>query len=92
VTRFWRGSLVVAAIEGALVGAIYLAPGAGHSPLWYSQLPALIIVGVLNPHAGTCFACAPLAWSAGILSQTVLMVALWALIVRLFHVRDHAHL
>jgi hypothetical protein len=91
LTRFSRGSLVIAAVEAAVVSAIYLAPGAGHSPLLYTQMPALFLVGRLDPHAGTCLSCAPRAWLVGIVSQTILMIALWALIVRVFHVRNYAH-
>jgi hypothetical protein len=91
LTRFWRGSFVIVTVEAAVVSAIYLSPGAGHSPLFYTQMPALILVGRLAPDAGTCLSCAPRAWLAGIVSQTILMIALWALIARVLHVRNHAH-
>ena len=90
MTRFWRGSIIIALAEAALVGSILLAPGAGHSPFLYSQLPALIVVAKLDPFVGSCISCAPLPWTIGIFSQTLLLLALWALVDRLLRARGPA--
>jgi hypothetical protein len=75
-----RRVIVLCAIELAIVGLIVLFPGAGHSPLLYTQLPAIILVAHLDPSAGTCVTCSPAAWTAGILAQTLLLVLMGAMI------------
>jgi hypothetical protein len=90
MTRFWRGCLIIIGAELALVGLLLLAPGAGHSPLFYTQLPAFLMAARLDPAVGSCIPCAPSAWLVGVTSQVLLLIAIWALAERLFRARVQA--
>ena|GEM_PF-6575608 len=90
MTRFWRGCLIIAAAEAALIGAVLLFPGAGHSPLLYTQLPALMIVAWIDQAAGPCIPCEPSSWTVGIVAQVLLLIALWRLVDALFHSRSQS--
>ena len=80
--RFWRGVLIISAIEAALVAALVAAPGGGHSPLFFTHLPALILVGVMDPRVGSCLPCAPRLWAIAIAAQTGLAMLRWMLVNR----------
>jgi hypothetical protein len=66
----------VTGIEVALIGLCLLFPGAGHSPLLYTQVPAMVIVGWLSPDVGTCISCAPFSWLVGAFGEVLLITAL----------------
>jgi hypothetical protein len=57
------------ALQTTFVGLLLAAPGNGHSILWLTQLPCMLIVSRLAPHAGSCFSCATQAWAIGIALQ-----------------------
>jgi hypothetical protein len=52
---FVRFTIVAYCIEAILVAPLVFFPGAGHSPFWYTQIPVLVVVGLIEPTAGTCF-------------------------------------
>ena len=64
-----------AAIEVVFLALCLLFPGAGHSPLWYTQLPALILVNHFDASIGSCIPCAPGYWVLGATFQAILIAA-----------------
>jgi hypothetical protein len=68
-----RRAGILAGLEAACVGLLLVAPGNGHSIFWWTQLPAMMIVAHMAPHAGSCFSCAPREWAVGIGMQTLLV-------------------
>ncbi len=75
-------AIILGIIELALVGVIIAAPGAGHSPLLYTQLPALLVAAWIDPGADSCITCTPVAWCIGVVAELALLVALGALLQR----------
>ena len=72
---FVRFTIVAYCIEAVLVALLVFFPGAGHSPFWYTRIPVLVAVGLIEPTAGTCFQCAPAAFAVGMLAQLSLILA-----------------
>ena len=68
--------MVACAAEAVAVVLLLLAPGGGHSPLWFTQIVALLVVAQVSPSVGSCLSCAPGAWAIGIAAQTLVLVAL----------------
>ena len=58
--------------EVALFG-LTVATAGPHGPMWYTQLPVLMVVGLLDPSVGSCPSCAPLAFAAGALVEALLI-------------------
>ena len=63
-------------LEALFLVLCYLFPGNGHSPLWYTQIPALMVVVKVAPEIGSCIPCAPLAWALGALIEASLLFVL----------------
>ncbi len=63
-------------LEAFFLVLCYLFPGNGHSPLWYTQMPALMVVAQVAPEIGSCIPCTPLPWALGALIEASLLFVL----------------
>jgi hypothetical protein len=60
-------------VESVLFLGCLLLPGGGHSPLWYTQMVALMVAGKISPAVGSCITCDWGAWIIGAIAQTLVL-------------------
>jgi len=69
-----RRAAILLVLEGMCVGFLLVAPGNGHSIVWLTLFPAMVIVAHTAPAVGSCLECAPGDWAVGIAVQSLLLI------------------
>ena len=77
--RVFRAIIVAVLLEALLLGACIAFPGAGHSPLLYTQLLVLWLVNLPDPSIGSCIECGSAVYlvAGGVLEAAILFAVIW---------------